>query len=978
MARILFNKGKQYTKGGEAMEVVSLQDVIVKETEKKELPWLQLFDTGYRVTTETLDWSKWNGCVYSDIDSKHYYKECKQFDAEKLRDALHDYLLINFNYNYYALQTSNSGTGYHILFYFDVEKNEINFKKCAQIVQDIVKETFINIGASEIYDWPKVNDRCSASPLQGMFLTNNTFLWGNFNQQAFGDYEDFDTYELRDEGVRVSDVQQDGTKLFELKSYKAPKKPVGYKDHHQRWMIYDALVAVFEKKELIDIEWERVCGLLPEDNGHKRVFYLKEPEKNRWNERHSSATWVNVDVLKEFGYKFYRRFVPSKNATSYVPDEVYVLKEGQRLSDISINWDKNRINHLFAGCSLGKTYNAKKIGAAPPEIDDVIDFVFGGFAQRMVRVCFISPMRSISRDGFEKEENWVIIDADHSLQNRQNYTSIKDVLENEKLNICTTWESFCIHNMWQYEFEYIIVDEVHMFYMPDYRLKSVRDIKVALKKSKGIRIIMTGTPSYELKEFDCKKIQVKKEQHKVPAEIVLYNESFKGHYMTDIIEWTKDENHYAILFDDHVNYKTEESFKKYGLNCYVFNSKYEENVRNVLKNQTVISQISAFSIYGQAGINLYIEPDKRVRVYIINNGGMGIIQYANRIRNKEVIDKVMIGYPKKDVKNGIRKIREKVDLSRAEQIVEQLNKTIHYDKNPFSMKNLSIIKLKWGLDTQYLDRLEGGWSINPSLYETHFRIKEVDRYERQLQVINDRLEQNDFTVTYNYLEKDTDDPIRMGLRSDTFAGQMTRLQFSECMKYSKKNKRWWFAPDDALKKVCTGNLEETIESIYALLKSSYSDPQKEFDTFVQKCISYNETIRKRDIETFEQLLKIRKNWDKYYDNSFVAAMMDSRWNAKSITAAYVRSIYKDGMKWKKVADESYSIIYWLSDAIRRYPWLLDEVEGVNEMNVELDDLTNEIYSYVVSRHSRGRKKKEGEVSRTTKWRRGAEPGDVSK
>ena len=973
MSAILFNKGKQYTKGGETMDVVSLQDVIVEETEKKELPWLQLFDTGYRVTTDTLDWSRWNGCVYSDIDSKHYYKECRAFDAEKLRDALHDYLLINFNYNFYALQVSNSGTGYHILFYFDVEKNEVNFKKCAQIVQGIVKEAFVNIGAGEIYDWPKVNDHCSTSPLQGMFLTNNPFLWGNYSQQAFGDFEDFDTYELRDEGVRVSDVQKDGTKLFEFKSYKPPKKPVGYKDHHQRWAIYDALIAVFESKEVIDGEWGKVCGLLPEDNGHKRGFYLKEPEKNRWYERHSSVTWVNIDVLKEFGYKFYRRFVPMENATSYEPDEVYMLQEGQRLSDISINWDRDRINHLFAGCSLGKTYNAKHLGAYR-YIDDV-DWVFG---ERQTKICFISPMRSINKDSFGGVENWIIIDSDHKAELLHQYESLQNAVEKEGVNICTTWESYCSNEMWKYRFDYVIVDEVHMFYMPDYRLQSVRDMKAALKNSKGIRIIMTGTPSYELKEFDCKKIQVKKEQPKVSAEIVLYNDSFKGHYMADIIEWTKDENHYAILFDDHVNYKTEESFKKYGLNCSVFNSKYEENVSKVLMNQTVISQISAFSIYGQAGINLYIEPDKKVRVYIINNGGMGIIQYANRIRNKEVIDKVMIGYPKKDVKNGIRKIREKVDLPRGQQLVEQLNKTIHYDKNPFSMKNLSVIKLKWGLDPQYLDRTEGGWSINPSLYETHFRIKEVDRYERQLQVINDRLEQNDFTVTYTYLDKDTDDPIRMGLRSDTFAGQMTRLQFSECMKYSKKNKRWWFAPDDALKKVCTGNLEETIENIYDLLNSRYSDPQKEFDIFVQRCIGYNETVRKRDIETFEQLLMLRKDWEKYYDNSFVAAMMDSRWNVKSITAAYVRSVYKDGVKWKKVADESYSIISRLCTAIKQYPWLLDGVEGVNKMNVEYDDLTNEIYSYVVSRHSRGRKKKEGEVSRSTKWRRAVEQRDVSK
>ena len=186
MAKILFNKGNKFTKGGATMDIVALQDVVVTETEKDKLPWLQLFTTGYRVSADTIDWSKWNGCVYSDIDSKHYYNECMQFDAEKLKNSLNEYLLINFNYNYYGMQTSNSGTGYHILFFFDVEKSKENFKKCERKVREIVAEAFTNIGAKEIFEWPKVADRCSTSPYQGMYLTAKPWLWGNYNQPGFG------------------------------------------------------------------------------------------------------------------------------------------------------------------------------------------------------------------------------------------------------------------------------------------------------------------------------------------------------------------------------------------------------------------------------------------------------------------------------------------------------------------------------------------------------------------------------------------------------------------------------------------------------------------------------------------------------------------------------------------------------------------------------------------------------------------------
>ena len=116
MGKILFNKGQQYTKGGAPMDVVELQDVVVNEgTEKSELPWLQLFNTGYRVTSDNIDWSGWNGCVYSDIDSKHYYNECKQFDVNKLCSALYDYLFYNVYDHFYCLQQSNSKTSFHIL-----------------------------------------------------------------------------------------------------------------------------------------------------------------------------------------------------------------------------------------------------------------------------------------------------------------------------------------------------------------------------------------------------------------------------------------------------------------------------------------------------------------------------------------------------------------------------------------------------------------------------------------------------------------------------------------------------------------------------------------------------------------------------------------------------------------------------------------------------------------------------------------------
>ena len=67
------------------------------------------------------------------------------------------------------------------------------------------------------------------------------------------------------------------------------------------------------------------------------------------------------DILKQFGYKIDKLFEPTITEL-YEPDIVYNLTENQNLSDIDIKWSYTKINHLYAGCSLGKTYNAKELG----------------------------------------------------------------------------------------------------------------------------------------------------------------------------------------------------------------------------------------------------------------------------------------------------------------------------------------------------------------------------------------------------------------------------------------------------------------------------------------------------------------------------------------------------------------------------------------------------------------------------------------
>lgn len=963
MIDIKFNTGNTFDKGGDIMSVKNLYEIKVAQgTKKEDLPWLQMFNSGKRETKDTTDWSKWNGCVYSDIDSKHYYDECRHFNVDVLKEKLLRYLQDNYWYNFYALQLSNSGTGFHILFYFDVNKTETNFKKCNQFTQDVVKEAFEQIGAGEIYNWKGVADKCSRSPFQGMYVTPQEWVFteNENNDNKFGSwvYSDIDNYELRPELVhKVSDVRADGSKLFVFDKYDKVSETVPYQGHHNRWAIYDALVAVCSTQELADKAWSETIVPLLKNEGHSDSFLLNEPTKNRWFERYTSE-YVKVDRLQQFGYSFRKTFEP-QIIQMYQPDFVYDLKEDERLSDANIEWSTTKINHLYAGCSLGKTYNAKQLGKQN-EISD-IDYAFGA---RNNRVCFISPMRSINKDSFTDIEGWEIIDSDHKEENIDKYGSIKNLL-NSKLNICTTWESFILHKMYEVDFDFVIVDEIHTFYMYDYRIKSIADMKMYLPLAKGIKIIMTGTPSMEVNDFDCYKIQVNKKLPEVKCDMVFYNNSFRGYYMNDIKEWTKDKNHYAIIFEDGANYKYEHLFKCYGMECDVFNSNYMQNVEYVLSNHNVNKQITVFSVYGQAGINLYIDTDKKLRIYIINNTGLGIIQYANRVRNREVIDKIVLGYKYSKINNDISILDQTVDFEEVEKKVDMLN-SIQKQSDIFDVKTKDVVKLKFGLFDDYLDKVDNNYLLNRRLYNTYKLIKNVETFESQIQIIYNRLINNNFNVNFVYLTKDPKDVKNTKMRSNTFAGKMSNFDY-EMFKETKEG-NYWFQPTEDFKKICTGDLIDTMEYIWNQLNTDgdFDNTREKFEQFIVNTIAIKDTICKKDITDFAQLLSIKANWEHYYNNAFIVAMLNDEWTLNKLTAAYVRSIYNDKIDWKDACEETYKKMKQLRSIVDMYTDIFFDLETTYEpVKIEADDIAKMIYTYVEKKHNKVNNTKEVIIDNVT-------------
>lgn len=957
-------------KSGDKMYQDTLENISVhvkEDTPKDKLPWLQVFNSGYRVSSVNVDWNTWNGCVFIDIDSKKYYNDVKKFDTDKVLNDLYNYLVTYYSYNFYCIQKSNSKTSYHIFFYFDVDKNESNFKKCANYAMNIVSEAFDNIGYSDVFNYDGVADCCCISQYQGIYVTNQKIYYNEFlDSEFYGKWVDINEYELPI-NTYENDVNEIKENLVSFNTKTELDNGISiHLGHHERMMTYTALVGVFGSKEKCDKEWSYICDHLREGK-HDKKFYLNEPNKNKWFERYKSE-YAKVYRLEKFGYQFTHKYVP-KYIDMYKADVVYELNEDQKLSDINLDLKEDKINEIYAGCGLGKTYMSKMLGEEykTNTIEQTINWIFNeGWNSK--RVCFISPMRSINKDSFENIENWCIIDGEHKENN------LNEIINSaHKKNICTTWESFVLREMYNIDFDYVIVDEIHTLYMYDYRLNSISDLKRYLPISKGIKIIMTGTPSLEADEFDCWKIQVKKKQREIPCDLIVYNDTYTGYVYSDIKGWvTADKNNLALIFKDTVNYTIEEELKNcYGIDCDIYNKSYSDTTEYITKNKTVKKQVTAFSVYGQAGINLYIDDDKKVRLYILSDNAMSIIQYANRVRNKEVIDKIIIPYKKSNITNTVLNIDTNIDIEDAKKRLAMLiDERIKTNDDPIQPieKYDRLLKVRCGFNVNCIECIDiqrNEYILKEENYRNYKLIKNTINYEKQLSIIYTRMKDNYIVMNQIELEKDVKRCKETKQRNNQFCGQMKRLlkeNMFEVSKITELKNAYYFKPDEQMKKVLTGDVKERIESIYNyLVKYYFNDPLlalEEFRKFIRNRLYMNETIKKSDFTNYDEILKMKAKWDDAMDAGLITLLMKDT-DIEKLSAAFTRMLYKEGMtdkQWQKIVDESYDRLKYMKRIVYEYIDVLEDelYREVLPLDYICDRATEKIYTYIHNKHNRGK------------------------
>lgn len=957
MKQIEFNVlPNAFLKGGKSCNVKDIHEIInVNVTSKTEQPCLQIFNSGYRVTSENINWNYWNGCVFVDIDSKHYYNEVKKFNIDKIYDELYNQLI--YIENFYNIHKSWSGTSYHIIFYFDVEKNETNFKKCCQYAREITFDCFSNIGCEQILKYNNVLDKCTVSPYQCMFLntlSSKYYIYGD----VLGSWDWIDKYELKQKyELKINDVNEDRTINFIYDGKKETTIKNKIEAHHKdRMSIYMSLISVFNNRETVNKEWEGICCNYIECPNYtpKKMYY--DAIKNNWFDKYDKYThFVNSDILKPFGYKLHKKFIPTINKVNYKEDYIVNLDSDEYLADIDMTkyLKDNKINHIFAGCGFGKTYWAKKLAENN-------------------RVCFISPLTSIISDSFEDDNNFVIIDSKHNEENKHMFNGIRDIVCDSYRSICTTWESFVIYKMYNKYFDYIIIDEIHTLYMYKYRIDSIFNIKKYFKESTAkYKILMTGTPSLELKEFDCNKIKIIKEQPKTKCEIVGYENNIKGYIINDIKEWTKEDNHYAVVFKDTANYKDVESYELEGIEAFIFNSNYVENVEEMIDTKTLTNKVTIISVYGQAGINIHTDDNQKVRLYIQNYNGLAAIQYANRIRNKKSIDKVVIPVKKDIISNNIKELHLYDDKEK-ELLIKDANKKIDIINSMLRNKDRNDIysdiedKIQkficyFGL-YNFIKKIDYKYYVlKDTDYLIYKQMMEVNEYENQMQVLYNRLIDNYFDVEVKYLDNDIKTNKETKNRSNQFSGAIMRFDMDKVKRNYDTNKLYIDVNNNNIRHYLTGNLKDVIEGILNLLDKNNEGKYKSFINIIVNVIKDKGSITKNDINHIYNIINLNYKWNKYFDNGFIYVMRDNSWNDCKITAALVRSMYNNINKeqWKEMADEMYEEIHNVRntlDYIKYVDGIIDiELENPNKLIVENDDITSTIYTYLVENHTRGKK-----------------------
>lgn len=932
-------------KAGTKYDVVDFFDIdtaSLRGVSKENLDFIKIFNNGINISVNDLDYNTWSGLIFIDIDSKICWEngciddEGNKYSIDDVEDSLNEHLINNYDDNYIGLQRSASGKSWHLFFYFDVEnigleKSKDTFFAVSNVIFNSLKKlfsqikTFDNRLSFDCFLKDKVLDTCSKRPTQPCYISGYDFKYNYLNPTGTCQddllrnkiFNEFDVIIKKNEEIEIDNktIKEE----FKLKGTLKIKDNIskdGFEwSYVDRFNLICALYTVFNGDYNNSLTFYEHCYNLflehANDSTHNPKTFKNDFDR-AWNNCTSNTYGKReyIDFIKKYTNIKSKTSIEfrCRNIDDFKYDKVYELNDNEYLSSVFnniINLPYNCI-HVEAGCGLGKTHSAiDYTGSGELE---TFDFLFNKYNSRLKRICFITPMTSINRGNFTDLDNWVIIDSEHK-GNYQVFSNKEDDNKVTSKSICTTWDSFIRYKFYEYDFDVFIFDEIHSLYLYDYRIDIIGEIKKTITElTKNNKVLLfSGTPSYERGEFNSYNVLVSKKVKEIQAKIIGYENNYTGWLIKDIKEWTEaDENNIAYVFRNDFNENSIEWFKNRQIIVdFVYCKKNDEVVRYVNKEKKVLGKVILFSVYGQAGINIYAENNQKVRIYVLDKNSMGIIQYLNRLRNKENCDSVYIPLKKSEISNKYKSFEE-LKKENFDSIIEDEIASIN-TYNLSLINNEQICKIKEGyITTEFkkdaisrkihvskyiLDMYEdGSLSINKEKQITNTYIQISNMYEKQTSVLYKRLTDNYFNVEYVELPEDIKDNVGTKKCGSNFFGAINKFNIDIDVK-SNKNGELYLNKESKIYRFSTGDTVDYMEYVLNFLNSKNIDIQQTFNTINKKLVEQYNTITQSNIKRLAKGCKLIESLDKLYNGIYLHWLSDPNFDIVKIIETYCATTY---------------------------------------------------------------------------------------
>ena len=543
---------------GESLDIHSIIKKLPVTNSKDERSAIMRFDTDIFPLKEYVGYDKWNGIIFIDLDMVNSKLLCEKIDAvvedkkvkvynadknTKFFNALIDILSNIAPNNFYMIEHSSSRIGLHILFYFDIEKTEDNFFKCAEYCIDLLKNRIHNNDYGVIQDFdkmisePKVIDGIYNRIYQKCFITGidayiNDFVSGNIDNKTLDrfviDRKDPEPIEANYKVTNKLDHIKDN--IFDV-------------DHNQRFYIYTALKKVTKDKNECNGLYAELCKKFKLYKNYTYQSFLRE-----FNYDDIDETKGRVRILEKYGFNI------------DTGEIYYHLNEKQYLGDIRADILDNvsvGINFLQAPTGSGKTVCWTDLN-----LEIISDFLEISNKKSLL---IVEPLNSIINTKYDDR----VITVTGSKQFPKYFTSYAMYVTNYNKLLRKTQDGYILRpDIIEFfsNFEYIIIDESHIIIKDAFRcdvlIPFVKSLVEAAKTSKII--LQTASPMDEDLIFNIKNKIIVTKQPKAEIKFItryVDNDKFCIQDLTDITKYYLSQGRKVYIYWNNASLTQLHSFK---------------------------------------------------------------------------------------------------------------------------------------------------------------------------------------------------------------------------------------------------------------------------------------------------------------------------------------------------------------------------------------------------------------------------------